>query len=128
MHLLVVEESPLWSVPTGVTDHLGDGRTVSHGPWSAPECSALLGRWLAAGWLELYLPDLPEGWNLQRAEWLSRANRRAKFLMLDTNDSEELLAAPDRWIVGSIDGQVCLCRSDAGMDHTASEWYSASTP
>ena len=98
------------------------------GPWSAADCSELLGRWLAAGWLELYLPDPPDGWNLRQAEWLGRASRRGNFLVLDTNDSQVLLAASDRWVVDSVDGQVCLCRSDAGMDHTASEWYSIGTP
>src|ERR1700755_1484032 len=52
MHLAVVEESPLWSLTARVVDHLGGGRTIEHGPWSPGECSMLLLRWFATGWLE----------------------------------------------------------------------------
>jgi hypothetical protein len=38
---------------------------------------------------------------------------------------EEIPLCTDLWLEGSVDGQVCLCRSETGMRHAASDWYEA---
>jgi len=107
---------------------LGGGRTIEHGPWSPGECSMLLLRWFATGWLELYLPEVPAGWHLRPEEWQDRAERRGPFNVLTAEDTYQLLLAPARWLVDTADGQVCLSRTDSGMGHEAADWYAAAVP
>lgn len=59
MYWGVIEEASLAGIARGVTDHLGEGRTVVHGPWDPAACSARLVEWFDRGLIELY--DAREG-------------------------------------------------------------------
>ena len=124
MYVAVVEECALWELPRGATDLLPDG-PVTHGPWEPRRCAELITRWLDHGWIELYLPDIPAGWNVPSATWQGRAAQRNAFLTLATEDARQLLQDPKRWTVETADGQVCLSRSDAGMTIDPRDWVNA---
>jgi hypothetical protein len=68
MHLVALEESPLYEIPRGATD-LVPGTPVVHGPWPAESCAAVLNIWYALGWIGLYYPEPLHGWNVEPAEW-----------------------------------------------------------
>jgi hypothetical protein len=121
MHASVWEEAPLDELTLGAVDHLGGDRKVVHGPWSAEECQSALIPWLAAGWIEL-IADVEPAWSLTSADWQSRAVRVGSFLVLSSRDATELLSDPARWVLGTADGHVMLCRTDTGEAHEYAEW------
>ena len=121
MHALVWEEAPLHELTSQVTDVLCEGRAVVHGPWTAAECQSVLIPWHAAGWIEL-VADVDPPLHLTSAEWRARASRNGTFLVLSVPDAVDLLENPARWIVGTDDGQVMLCRTDEGDKHDYAEW------
>lgn len=114
MYTAVVEESPLWELPRGVTDLLPGG-AVTHGPWDPAECGAAITCWLDRGWVELYSPGP------------LRAGRqeRGTFCVLAEDDARRLLREPARWLVETPDGSVCLSRTDAGTAVDAEEWIAS---
>ena len=70
MEIATLEESPLYEIPKGSTNLVTP--PVTHGPWPATACAAVLRIWHDAGWIGLYLPDYPPGWNLLPAAWSAR--------------------------------------------------------
>ena len=122
MYLATLEESPLHEVPEGSLDHRGQGPAVQHGPWQPSRCAAVLRAWHAAGWVELYFPELPPTWNLIPADWQSRL-MPGDFRALNHADAQTLLASPERWRLERADGQVCLSQSARGEAQSPSEWY-----
>jgi hypothetical protein len=60
MYREIFEEAPLWSIGDSITDYLGRGETITHGPFSRAECSELLTRWYDLGWLDLVAFTDPE--------------------------------------------------------------------
>jgi hypothetical protein len=96
MYVAVMEERALWQLPGGTTDLLPDG-SVKHGPWEPRACSELIIRWLDRGWVDLYLPDVPEQWNLKPAAWQARTDRWGAFSILDPDDARQLLQDWRRW-------------------------------
>jgi hypothetical protein len=121
MHALVREEAPLHEITSQVTDLLGEERVVVHGPWAAAECQSVLIPWHVAGWIEL-IADVDPPWQLTSATWRARASRSGAFLVLSANDAADLLHDPARWVVGTADGHVTLCRTDEGESHDYAEW------
>lgn len=123
MQALVWEEAPLHELTNQVTDHGRDGSTIVHGPWTAEECQSVLMPWHVAGWIDLVADADPvPGWQLRPADWHTRASRQGAFLILSKEDATDLLREPERWIVGTADGYVTLCRSDEGLRHDYPEW------
>lgn len=113
-HLLVLEGSHLFEFPRGSCDLLLSG-TVHHGPWDPAECAAVLGRWLAEGWLTLTVDaDHAEAWG--EPTWWSRttASSDRSFRDLDARDAATLLRFPGAWVPGTPDGNVMVCASDLG--------------
>jgi hypothetical protein len=119
MHLGTLEESPLYELARGSTDLLPSG-SVTHGPWPADSCAAVLRVWHAADWLELYYRDLPPTWKITQEEWRLRL---AEDGTLARGDAQELLAHPDRWVSERADGHVNLCQSGIGRTHPWEDWY-----
>jgi hypothetical protein len=124
MYLAVIEEGPLWSLASGVTDYLvsaaGQSGTVRGLPTNAQHCSSAGS---ARDGLSFTSLKLPPGWRLQPAEWQKRAERRGAVAVLAAEDAHQLLLAPARWLVDTADGQACLSRTDSGMEHEATDWY-----
>ena len=127
MYAALVEEASLWELPGGTTDLLSNG-PVTHGPWQPAECAGLIIRWVERGWVELYLPELPAQWDLQRSEWEPRAERRGELLILTRADSLDLLHDPNRWIVSSLDGHASLVKTDLGMTIGTNDWFALGEP
>ncbi|WP_322921025.1 hypothetical protein [Nocardioides renjunii] len=121
MFTLVMEQAALGEVTRAVTDLLGDGREVVHGPWQPDECRAVLEPWHQAGWLDLVADAEPPS-GLADAPWRDRAARDGAYLVLDAADARALLAAPARWVAGTADGEVMLCVSDSGSAREYAEW------
>ncbi len=124
MRAAVREETALWELPSGSADLLPSG-TVVHGPWPARECSDVLTSWLHRNWIELYLPSLPDKWDLPGAEWRVRASYREGFLLLANLDAANLIQDPSRWTLDSEDGHVALSLTSSGADVGDSEWLAA---
>lgn len=110
MHLAVLEECPLHEVAQGSTDLLPD-RPIVHGPWPAERVAAVLRTWSDAGWIDLYLPELPSAWNVVPAEWQRRLRTDRT---LDPADATDLLDQPQRWTIDRADGHVSPCLNDLG--------------
>lgn len=104
MRVLVAEESQLWELPLGSTDHLRDGESRRHGPWRQEDCAAAVKVWLEAGLVSL-VPAYPD------SELLSASAAR------------EALDAPLTWVIPS-DGSrsLCLLSTDAGDAVTWDDW------
>jgi len=119
MYLATLEECPLHEVARGSEDDVAGG-TVIHGPWPAAGCAAIFRVWHAAGWVELYFPDLPRTWSVATAEWQGRLERGR---ILPLADAAMLLDHPERWLLEHADGHVSLCQSDLGETHSAKQWY-----
>ena len=51
MELAVLEETPLYEISMGSIDLVTP--PVTHGPWPAASCAAVLRRWHKAGWITL---------------------------------------------------------------------------
>jgi hypothetical protein len=122
MHGCTYEEAMLheltWPVVYGTSD-----AAIVHGPWTPEECRAVLSSWFDEGWIELVAyADPPQHWNLVEADWRHNATAAGSHVVLAKSDARQLLADPTRWIDGSDDGMVMLCRSDEGMQHDFSEW------
>jgi hypothetical protein len=124
MRAAVREETALWQLPSGSTDLLASGNVV-HGPWPARECSDVIAAWLRRNWIELYLPSLPDKWQLPGAEWRVRASYSEGFLLLANLDAEKLLRDPSRWTLDSEDGHVALSLASSSTDVEDSEWLAA---
>jgi hypothetical protein len=107
MWLVTREQSALHAVPEGSLDLLGCRAPVRHGPWPAERCAAVLRAWHAVGWIELEAPSAPAS----EGSVLAAAAARL------------LLASPGLRSRELPEGQVCLRPSDAGLAHTAEEWY-----
>lgn len=121
MHAAVWEEAPVHELTLGTVDHLGEDRKVVHGPWTAEECQSVLIPWHAAGWIELIADAEPPG-SLAAAEWRLHAARDGAFLVLSIDDAAALLSDSARWVLGTADGHVMLCRTDEGEAHEYPEW------
>jgi hypothetical protein len=104
-------------------DHLpgGDRR---HGPWLPARCPALLLHWFDSGWVELYLPALPEA--LQRsvgqAEWRARTSAGPHH-MLASADARTVLADPGLWQLDRPEGFVRLTLADSAPPLGSSLWH-----
>jgi hypothetical protein len=126
MYWNVREESPLWTLPDEITDYLGRGRTVVHGPFAPADCSRVLLRWFDAGWLDLIAYANHDLWPPgTAAEWETSAVRQGQFLLLAHQDARTLLAAPKEWADPARGGEVMLCISDEGEEHPQPEWLAA---
>jgi hypothetical protein len=121
MHAAVWEEAPLHEITLGTVDHLSADRKVVHGPWTAEECQSVLLPWHRAGWIEL-IADVDPPWSLTSAEWRPRALQHGAFLVLAADDATALLGDHARWVLGTADGHVMLCRTDEGETHEHPEW------
>ena len=121
MHLAVLEESPLYEIPRGLTD-LVPGTPVVHGPWPAATCAAVLRIWRSLNWIGLYYPEPPSEWRVTPAEWCARL---LDGDVLRSADAEALLGHPERWIAGHADGHACLYLSDAGEVTPWPRWHEA---
>jgi hypothetical protein len=122
MHGHTYEQSMLHEITWPVVEGTSSAAIV-HGPWTPDECQAVLSPWFHEGWIELVaLADAPERWNLAEADWRRNATAAGTYVVLAKDDASELLADPTRWIDGSDDGMVMLCRSDEGMRRDFSEW------
>jgi hypothetical protein len=127
MYVAVVEECALWELARGSVDLLPEG-PIEHGPWDPKACAAVVLRWTDAGLVDLYLPEIVEGWGIEPADWQAHAEQRGSFLVLAAVDARQLLAEPDRWTVESVDGHASLSRSDAGIATEHAEWITAANP
>ena len=107
MWLVTREQSPLYAVPEGSLDLPGGRPPVRHGPWPAERCAAVLRAWHAVGWIELEALSAPD----------------SEGRVLAAADARLLLASPGLWSRERSESQVCLRPSDAGLAHTAEEWY-----
>jgi hypothetical protein len=83
----------------------------------------MLLRWFVEEWLELYFPDLPDGWGIPSPEWRSRARREQHWVVLSSPDAADLLRSPSRWREDTADGYVCLCQTTLGATQQPSRWY-----
>ena len=94
------EEAPLWEIPRGSTDLIGN-TSVLHGPWSAGDCSRVLTNWLDGGLLGLY--------------------RREGDAIVDVDhaDARDLLCASDLW---TLNNSPNLYVTDVGNSLTPDEW------
>ena len=119
MHLAALEESPLYEIPRGSTD-LVRGTPVVHGPWPAQSCAAVLNIWYALGWIGLYYPEPPPGWNVEPAEWSARL---VDGQVLSQADGQTLLGHRERWLVGQADGHVCLYCTETGEATPWQLWH-----
>ena len=118
MHLAALEESPLYEIPRGSTDLMPAAPGV-HGPWPAASCAAVLNIWYAVGWIGLYYPVPPSGWDVAPAEWCARL---VDGDVLAQADGQYLLKHPERWLVGQADGHVCLYCTKAGEATPWQRW------
>ncbi len=121
-HLFVLEGSRLFEFPMGSRDLLSSG-TVHHGPWDPAECAAVLGSWLAKGWLTLTV-DADHAEALGEATWWSRTTVASdpNFRDLDARDAATLLLFPGKWLPGTPDGNVMVCTSDVGEAVPYPDW------
>jgi hypothetical protein len=130
MRLLVAEEAPLWELTQQVTDYLGSGRTVAHGPWSADDCRQILGRWfecglvecIAVSWATKVRSDEVVHYEYD-ADWRTRATERGQYLVLARDDAGALLADPGTWRADGIGAAVMLCESDQAAGLSFDAWF-----
>lgn len=73
--------------------------------------AAVLNIWHALGWIGLYYPQPPSGWNVDPADWCARLIHGE---VLSQPDGQTLLEHPERWLLGRADGHVCLYRTKTG--------------
>ena len=96
MYRAVTEEASLAEVPVGVTDFLGNGGQIVHGPWEPAKCSAHLLRWLEEGLIELF--DEREGHPTNRPDLPGHpSTRHGPTGALPVDRARELLKAWQRW-------------------------------
>lgn len=124
MYALVREQAPLHEVTSQVTDVLGEGREIVHGPWQPSECQMVLLPWHRAGWIEL-IADADPPLAFPDAAWRGRATREGCYLVLSDDDARNLLHDPARWLASTADGNVMLSCSDRGSRHEYPEWLAA---
>lgn len=127
MYTLVHEQAPLHELTAQVTDWLGEGREVVHGPWQPHECQSVLLPWHEAGWIEL-VAHAPHPVPVRDAAWRDRATRVEAYLVLSAVDASALLRDPSRWTVDTADGHVMLCLSEEGSRHEYPEWLLRANP
>lgn len=101
MHLLVLEEAPIWEIPVGSIDRLPSGH-VHHGPFDAADCSIVLSIWNERGLMDLW-PRSPTG---QRP--------------LARTAASQLLLTPSEWI---LDAGLDLAPTDAGQQLARVSWF-----
>ena len=121
MYTLVFEQAYLHEVTNQVTDLHRDGRKAKNDPWPAGECRSVLTPWYEAGWVEL-IADAGAPTAFPDATWRGAATQTASYLVLAAADAGALLGEPSRWIAGTADGQVMLCRTDEGCSHEYDAW------
>jgi hypothetical protein len=117
MELAALEQTPLYEIPMGSTDLVTP--PVTHGPWPAASCAAVLSLWHKAGWIGLYLPDYPQEWDLVPAHWRTRLIDGG---VLSAPDAEELLDHPERWLLGYADGHVAPYKTVEGQGAPWEQW------
>ena len=93
---------------------------VTHGPWPAATCAAVLRLWHQAGWIGLYLPDHPSQWELVPADWCARL---VDGEALPGPDAAELLDHPERWLPGHADGHVVPYKTVEGQTTLWEQWH-----
>jgi hypothetical protein len=133
MLTLVYEEAFLPEIGNEVTEYLGGGRTVVHGPWGIDECRAVLLRWFDAGWLDCVAVEQthtvrkPEEVQHHRydAEWQARATLVGSHWVLGRADARALIDDPALWSVDGPGAGVCLSRTDATDGLVYADWTAA---
>jgi hypothetical protein len=118
MELATLEETPLYEIPLGSVDLATP--PVTHGPWPAATCAAVLRLWHRAGWIGLHLPDWPAEWKLIPADWCSRL---IDGDTLTRPDADELLDHPQRWLLGHADGHAAPYKTVAGETTPREQWH-----
>ncbi len=132
MRALIAEEAFVWGLTEQVTDYLGGGREVVHGPWQEGDCRRVLLRWFDTGLIEC----IAVAWGTTvgsgeivrceyTASWRSRAAERGQFLVLDHADARALLADPAAWDREGAGAGVMLCESDAAEGLSFGDWLDA---
>ena len=121
MYAIVLEQGHMHELTLGGVDHLGDGPTFVHWPWSARECQSVLIPWFTARWIEV-IADAEPPWSLYSADWQNRATQQEGFLVLSTEDATALLNDPERWVLGTADGHAMLSPTREGQTHEYLEW------
>ncbi|MDW5326176.1 hypothetical protein [Plantactinospora sp. KLBMP9567] len=118
MEIATLEETPLYAIPRGSVDLVTP--PVTHGPWPAATCAAVLRIWHKADWIGLYLPDYPAEWRLVPADWCTRL---VDGDTLAEPDAEELLDHPERWLLQHADGHVAPYKTAAGETTPWEQWH-----
>jgi hypothetical protein len=130
MRLLIAEEAPLWDVTPEVTDYLGGGRTITHGPWRADDCRQILGRWfecglidcIAVSWATKVRSDEVVHYEYD-ADWRTRATEDGQHLILARDDAGALLNDPSTWREDGVGAGVMLCASDQADGLSFDAWF-----
>jgi hypothetical protein len=117
MELATLEQTPLYEIPMGSVDLVTP--PVTHGPWPAAICAAVLRLWHTAGWIGLYFPNYPAEWRLIPAD---RCTRLVDGDTLTGPDAEELLGHPERWLLRHADGHVVPYKTVEGETATWEQW------
>src|ERR1019366_468098 len=84
----------------------------------------------ACEWAECLHPDLRRADSVRQHQperRRMRVERRGRFTVLAAEDAYQLLRSPDRWLLDTDEGQVCLCRTDSGMNRKPADWYAAAS-
>jgi hypothetical protein len=119
MHLATAEEAPLHEVLNGSVDLLPAG-SVTHGPWPAAACAAVLSVWHDAGLIGLYFSEPPPAWNVAPADWCARLLDDG---VLTGPDAKALLNHPERWTLEQADGHACPYRTEKGQATPWLRWH-----
>ncbi len=132
MRALVAEEAFLWELTQEMTDYLGAGTTVVHGPWQAEDCQRILLRWLDRGLVDCiavaWATRLDSGEIVHyeyNAGWRSRATGVGQHLILDRDDAHALVGDTATWDREGAGAGVMLCESEATEGLSFDDWLEA---